>query len=269
MTDYQPTTNNQKGNKMIILNFEEVAAQAAKHGYTSYTMEVRTYRADGYDDEGIFFIVGSAKAEQYFQNNTGSVSGLINKARKEIAAAKAAISNINDPRIEEYVFVYDAYGNISGKKQNPLFDAVADAAAVATMEEIKKGIDAAFKIKWEDVDVVVENIANLTQHKASQEQIDSGVVDVDFDELSKLLTFDAPPSKVTMVTRATKIARFASSNGFKAAMIGGAPYFMSTLEKALIDAGIKPVYAFSERVSVEVDGVKTSIFKHGGFVTVV
>ena len=57
------------------------------------------------------------------------------------------------------------------------------------------------------------------------------------------------------------------------AMIGGAPYLMSALEKCLIEMGAKPVYAYSERVSVETtaaDGsvVKENVFRHLGFVTV-
>ena len=55
------------------------------------------------------------------------------------------------------------------------------------------------------------------------------------------------------------------------AMIGGAPFFMSTLERVLVLNGIKPLYAFSERVSEETtapDGAvtKINVFKHIGFV---
>jgi hypothetical protein len=51
-------------------------------------------------------------------------------------------------------------------------------------------------------------------------------------------------------------------------MIGGAPYLMFPLHQALIMGGFRPVYAYSERVSVEdpETGVKTSVFKHMGFV---
>lgn len=55
------------------------------------------------------------------------------------------------------------------------------------------------------------------------------------------------------------------------AMIGGAPYLMAPLEIALRDVGIRPLYAFSVRASVEKtrpDGSveKINVFKHGGFV---
>ena len=46
---------------------------------------------------------------------------------------------------------------------------------------------------------------------------------------------------------------------------------MPALQQALIDAGLRPVYAFSQRVSVEQqqpDGSvrKTNVFRHIGFV---
>ena len=57
-------------------------------------------------------------------------------------------------------------------------------------------------------------------------------------------------------------------------MIGGAPYFMSTLEKKLKEYGIKPLYSFSKRIVEESEDkdtgevVKKTIFKHLGFVEV-
>lgn len=55
------------------------------------------------------------------------------------------------------------------------------------------------------------------------------------------------------------------------AMIGGATYLMEALAKALRDCGIRPLYAFSTRVSVEQampDGSvrKVNEFRHLGFV---
>jgi hypothetical protein len=54
-------------------------------------------------------------------------------------------------------------------------------------------------------------------------------------------------------------------------MIGGAPFFMEPLSRALRDAGYKPIFAFSRRESVErtmPDGTvqKVAIFRHLGFV---
>ena len=57
-------------------------------------------------------------------------------------------------------------------------------------------------------------------------------------------------------------------------MIGGAPYLMSALERALKQRGVKPLYAFSLRVSEDVldestgEVKKTLVFKHLGFLEV-
>jgi len=124
-------------------------------------------------------------------------------------------------------------------------------------------------------------ILNLTQHAATAEQIAQGVGDLnphhgEIQQLKNLLTFDSLPSAETVYERAYAIAALAQSYFVDVAMIGGAPYLMGALERALERAlnkrGIKPVYAFSERVSVEkiVSGVvvKTNEFKHVGFVEV-
>ena len=116
-----------------------------------------------------------------------------------------------------------------------------------------------------------EQIINLTQHKASAEQVKDGVVDLEDSEILKdFLTFRTKPSSEGIKYRAKAIAMFAV--GSKKAMIGGAPYLMAPLEKALQRQGITPVYAFSQRVSEEkeIDGkiIKTQVFKHLGFVEV-
>lgn len=120
-------------------------------------------------------------------------------------------------------------------------------------------------------------IVNLTQHKATQDQKDAGVVDLPEklrDQLVELLTFDDMPDSYEVINRAHKIARmlddFVKSKP-TAAMIGGAPFLMPVLDKELRVFGHKPLYAFSKRESVEKtnpDGtvVKTSVFKHAGFV---
>ena len=59
----------------------------------------------------------------------------------------------------------------------------------------------------------------------------------------------------------------------KAVMVGGAPYFMSTLERVLKQEGFQVCYAFSKRECIEEkqsDGsvVKKTLFKHAGFVWV-
>jgi hypothetical protein len=119
-------------------------------------------------------------------------------------------------------------------------------------------------------------IYNLTQHPATPEQKAQGVIDlpeVDRRMLGHLLTFEEIPSQEEMSNRALAIVNLLAdiAPGGQTVMIGGAPFFMSTLEGILIQAGHTPVYAFSRRVSVETqnpDGsvTKTNKFVHEGFV---
>jgi len=127
-------------------------------------------------------------------------------------------------------------------------------------------------------------ILNLTTHKATQDQINDGVINLSGDYLLALqdaLIFETLPGEGEINDRAKYIAALAADcasaedrgdlKGFALkAMIGGAPFFMSALERALKDVGIQPIYSFSVRESTEkmVDGktVKTNVFKHIGFV---
>ena len=119
-----------------------------------------------------------------------------------------------------------------------------------------------------------EKILNLTQHAATAEQAEAGVVDLENKAaIQAALTFDKIPTREEMRQRATFLAEFAAANYYKRAMIGGAPFFMSELERALRHYGVKPVYAFSVRDSKEEPdgngGVrKINVFKHVGFVEV-
>jgi len=117
----------------------------------------------------------------------------------------------------------------------------------------------------------MKQILNLTQHQATPEQIGAGVFEPsekDKKEIQKLLTFDEIP--VEMASRAYLLKEIVKTYGVHNVMIGGAPYFMSTLERYLKNEHITPMYAFSSRESVEVhtpNGVeKKSVFKHLGFV---
>lgn len=118
-------------------------------------------------------------------------------------------------------------------------------------------------------------ILNLTQHVASAEQVEQGVVELSTQDkaiLTSLITFDELPAKEELFNRASQVVELVDKYNATHAMIGGAPYFMTYLESALaIDAGIVSVYAFSKRISNEyVDESghthKTMIFKHQGFV---
>lgn len=121
-----------------------------------------------------------------------------------------------------------------------------------------------------------KRILNLTQHLATPEQVMQGVIDAPEEErkaIMELLTFDTLPTEQVILDRAKRLAQIAVDLGFSYAMIGGAPYLMRALENALCLRGIAPMYAFSVRVSKEVQGengqvVKTNVFQHVGFVEV-
>lgn len=127
-------------------------------------------------------------------------------------------------------------------------------------------------------------IVNLTQHPATPEQIAQGVVDLPAYQrrlLIESLTVDTLPTRQEIADRCANIAALAVHNGSggddaddpqpTAAMIGGAPWMMAELERALLDMGVPAVYAFSVRESVEQpqpDGSvrKVNVFRHVGFV---
>ena len=117
-------------------------------------------------------------------------------------------------------------------------------------------------------------IINLTQHIATPEQIAEGVVEPHSSmkkKIQNILTFNKLPSMELMETRAEALCYWAYTSGYKYAMVGGAPYFMSVLDPKLRLYEIHPLYSFSIRESIEIpqdDGSvkKTSVFKHIGFV---
>lgn len=134
-------------------------------------------------------------------------------------------------------------------------------------------------------------ILNLTQHMATPEQLDAGVVEPSGEAkavITALLTFDILPTQEDIEERAMALAglaydeigRLAAERGFPitadegaCVMIGGAPFLMPRLEMAIRrHEPLEPVYAFSERVSTEQiqpDGSvrKVNTFRHLGFVS--
>ena len=127
-------------------------------------------------------------------------------------------------------------------------------------------------------------IINFTQHTGTPEQGVSEIVPT--VTRRKLLTFKFLPTVrelewrandciITLVYRLTGDAYFLYKNeplkDIKV-MIGGAPYFMPVLDRAIRKAGGIPVYAFSIRESVETTDpetgtvTKSMIFRHLGFV---
>jgi len=114
-------------------------------------------------------------------------------------------------------------------------------------------------------------ILNLTQHIASQAQEVDGVIEPSTKNKKKiveLITFSsiADTSAIEQATRIKSLISIIREEGCLSIMIGGAPFFMSALELTLVSEGFYPLYAFSQRVSEEIDGVKTSKFKHLGFI---
>ena len=115
-------------------------------------------------------------------------------------------------------------------------------------------------------------ILNLTQHRATSEQIADGVENVPSrmaKELENLLTFKADYSLTDLVTSAKALARLAHTLGYEQVMIGGLPSLMSHLERELIALQISVGYARTERVSIDQtqpDGSvkKVSVFRHAG-----
>lgn len=121
-------------------------------------------------------------------------------------------------------------------------------------------------------------VLNLTQHRATAEQREAGVFDLHpqhQEKLRELLTFDDLPTAEEVAVDAEIAADLAADVAAVArchhVMIGGAPFLMSSLERALKNRGLTPVYAFSRRESVEEtmpDGSirKVAVFRHEGFV---
>ena len=120
-------------------------------------------------------------------------------------------------------------------------------------------------------------ILNLTQHNATKDQQDAGIIDmpVDFQTTLKgLLTFPTQYTRADLEYRALQIHELVrdfcgtSKEVLEGVMIGGMPSFMPVLESVLISKGIKVGYACTERKSVdkEVDNkiIKTAVFVHAG-----
>lgn len=121
-------------------------------------------------------------------------------------------------------------------------------------------------------------ILNLTQHVATQEQKDAGVIDLapeDRKVLIFLLTFDEIPSNSEMWNLAKKICYLAEKSHpdkfvgefgdqtYPPVMIGGAPFFMAPLEKTLSEI-FTVLYAFSKRVSVDESQQDGTVIKKNG-----
>lgn len=119
----------------------------------------------------------------------------------------------------------------------------------------------------------MKKILNLTQHNALEKQVQEGVYEPsDKRKVKELLTFEGCPQKEDIRQRAKALAEMAVSEGAEAAMIGGAPYLMGSLETALKAVGVQPLYSYSLRdvEEVVIDGatVKKQIHRHLGWIEV-
>lgn len=152
----------------------------------------------------------------------------------------------------------------------------------------------------------MQKTINLTQHEATQDQIKAGVIALPEyiqNQVKDLLTFSEVPTADEISHRAVQLAYLADCASwvlaeqeakklapyywggdehlapspaqcrgeFTRVMVGGAPYLMGPLCAALKEYGLEPVFAFTERVSVDEvqpDGSvrKTAVFRHSGWV---
>lgn len=119
-------------------------------------------------------------------------------------------------------------------------------------------------------------ILNMTQHALVPDQCADGVREFPAGQrplLHRLLTFESLPTAQEIGSRAEQLAEMAAANGAGGVMLGGAPFLMSALEKALKRRSIPVFYAFSQRRSTEVpqpDGTvqKCVRFSYAGLVEV-
>lgn len=141
-----------------------------------------------------------------------------------------------------------------------------------TREESVNRVVLASEEEWQSFFMKDRQILNLTQHKASLEQVETGVVEPCCKEVViDLLTFKGLPTKEDILERAEQLAEIAKEYHYSKVMIGGALWLMGPLEEALKKRGIQPLYAYSKRDCVEEpqeDGSvkKTMVFKHLGFI---
>jgi len=120
-------------------------------------------------------------------------------------------------------------------------------------------------------------ICNFTRHPPTMDHFREGVYnppDTVWLEVRQLLEFNslecAQIEKSSRSRRLAEIALECVGNG-GTVMIGGPPFFMSYLERALKDVGVDFVYSFPYCISIEetlAEGIvkKIAINKHEGFV---
>jgi hypothetical protein len=115
-------------------------------------------------------------------------------------------------------------------------------------------------------------IFNLTQHPASKEQKEAGVVELSgwHEGAKSVLNFNMATPRKEKVARAKAVVGLVKAAGAKAVMIGGKASFVAILSEELAKAGILPLEAFTRRDVEEVeqgDGSvkKVAVFRHEGW----
>ena len=118
-------------------------------------------------------------------------------------------------------------------------------------------------------------IINLTGKFTTCEQLEVGVFapeDEDVDKIKELLVFQKYPTENDIEKRAKALVDIANKYEVLYAMIDGPSFFMSSLEKALKNDNIQPLYSFGKMITEEVeypDGViNNTRYKHEAFIMV-
>jgi len=112
---------------------------------------------------------------------------------------------------------------------------------------------------------------NLTQHDSTTEQGCAPRSKEQTQRIKELLTIAELPDERDLTRRAVALAELARTAGATEAMVGSVNYLTLFLDPALRQRRIQPLYAFSQRESVEIaqeDGsvIKKSVFRHLGFI---
>ena len=118
-------------------------------------------------------------------------------------------------------------------------------------------------------------ILNMTQHVATAQQLEAGVVEPDAQtkaQIRRLMTFDddKPPTRREIGEAAQSLAQIAKATEARTVMIGGAPWLMPALARALKEEGLDAVGAYSKRTTKQIPGpdgpIMRNVFEHAGFV---
>ena len=89
----------------------------------------------------------------------------------------------------------------------------------------------------------------------TEEQKKDGIIELPAarrEQVRSLLTFETLPTSAEVAGRAQQLAELAAGEGAEGAMLGGVPFLMAPLQKALQQRSIRTFFAFSRRRCTEV-----------------